>query len=96
MDLTKISQGKLIINKTIVVVEELLDQTLRILEPDIQHKQIQVQKQYQKRSSNIEADSARIQQVFWNVIKNAVKFTPEKGSVSISTLTTKDRKLSFH
>ncbi|MBU6410675.1 MAG: ATP-binding protein [Verrucomicrobia bacterium] len=30
-------------------------------------------------------DAVRLQQVFWNVLKNAVKFTSEKGSVTIKT-----------
>jgi CheY-like chemotaxis protein len=34
----------------------------------------------------VEGDPARLQQVFWNLIKNSVKFTPEKGRISIETL----------
>jgi CheY-like chemotaxis protein len=33
----------------------------------------------------VEADPARLQQVFWNLIKNSVKFTPEKGRITIET-----------
>src|SRR5207249_301544 len=33
----------------------------------------------------VDGDSARIQQVFWNLIKNSVKFTPEKGQITIET-----------
>jgi CheY-like chemotaxis protein len=34
----------------------------------------------------VEGDPARLQQVFWNLIKNSVKFTPEKGRITIETL----------
>ena len=33
----------------------------------------------------ISADSVRLQQIFWNVLRNAVKFTPEQGKITIRT-----------
>jgi CheY-like chemotaxis protein len=43
----------------------------------------------------LNGDAVRLQQVFWNVIKNAVKFTPEGGNITIETFTTRnDEKIT--
>jgi signal transduction histidine kinase len=40
-------------------------------------------------------DRARIQQVFWNVLKNAQKFTPEGGTISVRSFNEGKEKVSF-
>src|SRR5439155_26135286 len=42
---------------------------------------------------HLRADSARLQQIFWNLINNAVKFKPEEGQISISTSNNSDEQL---
>jgi signal transduction histidine kinase len=39
----------------------------------------------------VSADPVRLQQIFWNVLKNAVKFTPEGGRINIETCLTKGK-----
>src|SRR5881392_1079566 len=40
-------------------------------------------------------DRARIEQVFWNVLKNAQKFTPEGGTISVRSFNEGKEKVSF-
>src|SRR6185312_1246491 len=49
-------------------------------------KELEIEFQLNAHDAYVEADPARLQQVFWNLIKNAVKFTSEKGRITIETL----------
>jgi signal transduction histidine kinase len=41
----------------------------------------------------VKADPARLQQILWNLLKNAVKFTPERGDISVSVLPTVENRV---
>jgi len=48
-------------------------------------KQIQIELELSAKRDRVHGDSARLNQVIWNLLKNAIKFTPENGRVSIRT-----------
>jgi PAS domain S-box-containing protein len=83
LDLTRIARGKMSLNLEIVDVHALVQAALRVCEPDIEHKQLAVSISLDAARHHAKVDPARIQQVFWNVLKNATKFTPEKGRIEI-------------
>jgi PAS domain S-box-containing protein len=85
LDLTRIARGKLELFFQPVDVHELLREALEICAPDIQAKRIGVTTELLAGRSRVQADPARLQQVFWNLVKNAVKFTPDGGHVTIAT-----------
>ena len=85
LDLTRVSKGKVQLNLEIVDAHSLLRSALEICQSDIEDKQLRVSVDLAAEKVQLEADPARMQQIFWNLIKNAVKFTPEGGRLEIRT-----------
>ena len=85
LDLTRISKGKVQLSLEEVDAHSLLRNALEICQADIDKKQLALQTDFTAEKVWLEADPARLQQIFWNLIKNAVKFTPEGGRLGIST-----------
>jgi PAS domain S-box-containing protein len=85
LDLTRIARGKLELYFQPVDVHELLRQVLEICAPDIHAKRIGVTTELLAHRSQVQADPARLQQVLWNLVKNAVKFTHAGGHVTVAT-----------
>ena len=85
LDLTRISKGKVQLSREIVDAHALLRNALEIFQSDIAAKNLSVDLELGAERVSLDADPARLQQIFWNLIKNAVKFTPEGGRLSIRT-----------
>ncbi|HEY0370060.1 MAG TPA: response regulator [Chthoniobacterales bacterium] len=85
LDLTRISKGKVQLSIEVVDAHVLLRSALEICQSDIEQKHLTLELQLDAARVYLEADSARLQQIFWNLIKNAVKFTPDGGRLSIRT-----------
>ncbi|HEV2328207.1 MAG TPA: CheR family methyltransferase, partial [Verrucomicrobiae bacterium] len=83
LDLTRITHGKLIINQSEQDVHEIVKDAISNVLNEIEHKRIILKLDLRAESHTIFGDAVRLQQVFWNVLKNAVKFTPEGGQITI-------------
>lgn len=85
LDLTRIAHGKLELRNDAIDVHAALTYALGVSASDLNEKQIQLQQDFAAKEHHCWADAARLQQVFWNIIKNAVKFTAPHGELRIST-----------
>jgi signal transduction histidine kinase len=85
LDLTRIGQGKVQLNFEIVDAHTLLQNALEICQPEIDRKHLRPSLNLGAKKVHMRADPARLQQIFWNLINNAVKFTPPNGQITIST-----------
>jgi len=85
LDLTRISKGKVQLNFEVVDTHTLLQNALEICQPEIDRKHLTRSLNLGAQKVHMRADPARLQQIFWNLINNAVKFTPSNGQIIIAT-----------
>ncbi|MDQ6861543.1 MAG: ATP-binding protein [Verrucomicrobiota bacterium] len=85
LDVTRIAKGKLQLSFEIVSVHEILQRAFEICRGDILEKNLLIEFRLRAEHVHVEGDPARLQQVFWNLIKNSVKFTPAEGRIIIET-----------
>src|SRR5947207_14666060 len=85
LDLTRIDRGKVQLNFEVVDAHTLLQSALEICQAEIDRKHLTRSLNLGAQKVHMRADPARLQQIFWNLINNAVKFTPENGRITITT-----------
>ncbi len=83
LDLTRITKGKLHLDLQTVDAHTLLNNVIDITRESIAVRTLNISVDLQAKHPIVRADSARLQQVLWNLLQNAVKFTPDGGSISI-------------
>ena len=85
LDISKIESGKMTLNVEPASLRETLDSIVNIIQPQVRMKNQRFSAAaYEILSENVRCDSVRLNQVLINLLGNAVKFTPEGGSVRIS------------
>ena len=86
LDLTRIARGKLELRRQVVDLHEQIEHAVRsCCAVEIEEKKLAVKVHAAAERCHVWGDPARLQQVLWNLVKNAVKFTPEGGRIEIAT-----------
>jgi len=85
LDLTRITRGKIILDKTFLDVHRILEDATATVGDEMNQKQIVLKMDLKAAQHMVFADAVRLQQIFWNLLKNAVKFTPNGGKITIET-----------
>jgi PAS domain S-box-containing protein len=85
LDLTRITRGKLVLDQKSVDAHVILQDALNTVQPDFRERRIDLRVTMAAPRHRVYGDPVRLQQVFWNVLKNAAKFTPAAGKVTVET-----------
>ncbi len=85
LDLTRISHGKFELHNDAVDIHAVIENALAITAAELGEKNHRLTRHFDAKEHHCWADAARLQQVCWNVLKNAFKFTPAGGVIEIRT-----------
>ena len=85
LDLTKIAHGKLALRVEPCDAHQLIVLAVDMIRDEAQTKNVAITCDFAARRRGVLADPVRFQQVIWNLLRNAVKFTPSGGRIAVST-----------
>jgi PAS domain S-box-containing protein len=84
LDVTGIIRGKLELHRQLVDIRPLLEHAMQnYCAGEADKKNLRVSMEVTASETHALADASRITQVFWNLLQNACKFTPEGGAIRI-------------
>jgi len=84
LDVSRIARGKIELQKQRVELCTIIERAVDVCRPDIEARRLHFGVDMGHAAPYwVEADPTRLQQVFWNLLKNAIKFTPHDGCVGI-------------
>jgi PAS domain S-box-containing protein len=83
LDLTRIAKGKLRLEVETVELAGALDDVVEICRREAAAKGLTIEREGVERGKFVDADPARLRQILWNIVKNAIKFTPPGGRIHL-------------
>ncbi|HUL23855.1 MAG TPA: ATP-binding protein [Thermodesulfobacteriota bacterium] len=84
LDLSKIEAGKMVQYKEPLSLDEVIQRVVDLMRAEADHKKIDLQFIVSAETALIHADRNSMEEIFTNLISNAIKYTPEKGSIRVA------------
>lgn len=85
LDISRIVMGKMGVELETIDLSSLLRKTVESIQPAVDKKNISIEVQLDSGQIPILGDPTRVTQIFWNLISNAIKFTPSQGKIFIKS-----------
>ncbi len=93
LDVTRIGSGKLSITHEPVDIHEAVRRAVEVTDGDVHAKDLRLTVSLEAERHEVVGDFTRLQQVMWNLLRNAAKFTPNNGEVRVTSRNDGDRVL---
>jgi signal transduction histidine kinase len=84
MDVSRIIAGKVMIDPALIELGPVVANVVATFRPSAALRGVHLSSEICEEPLLVWADDSRLQQVGWNVVSNAIKFTPRGGSVHVS------------
>ncbi len=95
LDLSRIVNGKMQLRIQQTHLHLVMESILEMLEPEIVEKSLVIERHLTAEKDLVPVDPARIQQVLWNLLKNAIKFSHAGGKIAISSRNSEESGISL-
>jgi signal transduction histidine kinase/DNA-binding response OmpR family regulator len=83
LDLSRITTGKLRLSARPILIKPVLEAAVEAMHPVVEDKQIALKLELEDIEATVFGDPDRLQQVIWNLLSNAAKFTPSGGTITV-------------
>jgi signal transduction histidine kinase/CheY-like chemotaxis protein len=85
LDVARVTSGKVVLHRAPLDLDDLVRRCLQAAEPSARAKSIQVGFQPSREPLTVEGDALRLEQVVSNLVVNAIKYSPARSAVQVST-----------
>ena len=85
LEASRLITGKILLNLEPTAVVPVIENAIEIVRPRAAAKNIEIRTQFDNSAGTITSDSTRLQQMVWNLLTNAIKFTPNGGHIDVRT-----------
>jgi PAS domain S-box-containing protein len=84
LDVSRIIAGQLRLDVDVLEINQIVAAAVDVVRPAAEAKGVELQVLLDPEAGAIRGDAGRLQQVLWNLLNNAVKFTPRAGTVTVT------------
>ena len=95
LDIARITQRKMPLSRQVIDITLLVRAALEMVNDEVRDRRMLVTVNTLRQPLWVDVDPARIQQVFWNILKNALKFSQDSGSIDIEVSSTSATSVSI-